>query len=162
MIPADYTKLNLPPCRLKVRRRGDRFQVWDDLRGQWLVLTPEEWVRRHVIAYLCDTMGAERSLVVQEYPVCMDGLQLRADVVVMSSNGPGSAEGMLHPVMLVECKAPGVAISADTLRQAFRYNTCVGARYMVLTNGILHYVYELDCSTGEYRRLESFPQFQDR
>ena len=45
-------KLNFPAIRLRARRRGDGVEVWDSLRGIYLVLTPEEWVRQHLIAYL--------------------------------------------------------------------------------------------------------------
>ena len=45
-------KLNFPAIRLRARRREGQVEVWDDLRGIYLVLTPEEWVRRHLIAYL--------------------------------------------------------------------------------------------------------------
>ncbi|MDE5692182.1 MAG: type I restriction enzyme HsdR N-terminal domain-containing protein, partial [Alistipes sp.] len=47
-----FPRLNFPPVRLRARRRGDAVEVWDGLRGIYLVLTPEEWVRQHLIAYL--------------------------------------------------------------------------------------------------------------
>ena len=49
---SSYPKLNFPAVKLRASRRGERTLVWDDLRAMWLVLTPEEWVRRHLIAYL--------------------------------------------------------------------------------------------------------------
>ena len=53
----------------------------------WLVLTPEEWVRRHLIAYLETGCGAARRRIVQEYPVAMNGAPQRADVVVVAGCG---------------------------------------------------------------------------
>ena len=50
-------KLNFPAIRLRARRRGDGVEVWDSLRGIYLVLTPEEWVRQHLIAYLTAYCG---------------------------------------------------------------------------------------------------------
>ncbi len=158
---ADYPKLNLPPCRLKVAGRGGELCVWDagrgggiagrgvSGRGRWLVLTPEEWVRRHVLAMLASRAGVEAASIAQEYPVEVGGTTQRADIVVF---GPGG-----RPLMLIECKAPGVAIDSEVLAQAFRYNTVLGARHVMLTNGLDHYIYEVS-PDGEYLPLKSFPE----
>ena len=75
-------KLNFPAIRLRARRREGQVEVWDDLRGIYLVLTPEEWVRRHLIAYLVSHCGVLPKRVVQEYAVPVNGQPQRADVVV--------------------------------------------------------------------------------
>ena len=51
MIP-DYPRLNFPAVKLRISQRGEQMTVWDPLRGIYLVLTPEEWVRRHLIGSL--------------------------------------------------------------------------------------------------------------
>ena len=73
-------KLNFPAIRLRARRREGQVEVWDDLRGIYLVLTPEEWVRRHLIAYLVSHCGVLPKRVVQEYAVPVNGQPQRADV----------------------------------------------------------------------------------
>jgi hypothetical protein len=57
----------------------------------------------------------------------------------------------------VECKAPEVAVSEATLAQAFRYNAVLGARFVMLTGGLDHYIYEV-APTGEYIPLSAFPK----
>lgn len=146
---SSYPKLNFPPIRLRAQRREDRTLVWDDLRGMWLVLTPEEWVRRHLIAYLETGCGAARHRIVQEYPVALNGTPQRADVVVV--------DDAAQPFVLCECKAPEIAIDRHVLAQAVRYNSVLKARYLILTNGLAHYCYEF--SDGNYRRCEHFPHF---
>ena len=74
-------KLNFPAIRLRARRREGQVEVWDALRGIYLVLTPEEWVRRHLIAYLVSHCGVLPKRVVQEYAVPVNGQPQRADVV---------------------------------------------------------------------------------
>lgn len=128
-----YPVLNFPPIRLRAARRRECDYVWDDLRGTWLLLTPEEWVRRHVLGWLRGAMGVAPTAIVQEYPVALGGAAQRADIVVL---GRGQ-----QPVLLVECKAAEVTIDAHTLDQAVRYNSVVGARYLMLTNGRRHYFY---------------------
>ena len=112
-------KLNFPAIRLRARRRGDGVEVWDSLRGIYLVLTPEEWVRQHLIAYLTAYCGVQPKRIVQE------------------------------------CKAPCIPINGRTLAQAVRYNSVLGARYVILTNGLRHYCCE--CRDGEYVQLGGFP-----
>jgi hypothetical protein len=159
----DYPKLNLPPCRLKVAEHGGELCVWDYARagatagrgsarrGRWLVLTPEEWVRRHVLAMLTGRAGISATSIVQEHPVNVNGTTQRADIVVFGTGG--------RPVLLVECKAPGVAIDDATLSQAFRYNAVLGARNVMLTNGLDHYIYEVS-PDGEYLPLKEFPELE--
>jgi hypothetical protein len=148
---ADYPKLTLPPCRLRVAEREGALCVWDATRARWLVLTPEEWVRRHVLAMLTERMGIEPVRIAQEYPVEVNRQAQRADIVVFGEEG--------RPLMVIECKAPDVPVSEATLAQAFRYNSVLGARYVMLTNGLDHYIYELS-EGGEYRPLRDFPDLK--
>ena len=144
---SSHPKLNFPAVKLRASRRGERTLVWDDLRAMWLVLTPEEWVRRHLIAYLETGCGAARQRIVQEYPVAMNGAPQRADVVVV--------DDAARPLVLCECKAPGIPIDRHVLAQAVRYNSVLGARWLVLTNGRSHYCYEH--ADGQYLPLDRFP-----
>ena len=49
------------------------------------------------------------------------------DVVVVDDDA--------QPLVLCECKAPEIPIDRHVLAQAVRYNSVLGARYLVLTNG---------------------------
>ena len=140
-------KLNFPAIRLRARRRDGQVEVWDDLRGIYLVLTPEEWVRRHLIAYLAAHCGVMPGRIVQEYAVALNGQPQRADVVVVGDRA--------EPLLLAECKAPDIAVDGRVLAQAVRYNSVLKARYVVLTNGLRHYCYE--CRGGAYAPLGAFP-----
>lgn len=113
--------------------RGGRREVFSPARRRWLVLTPEEWVRQHAISFLAALYNIPFSLVVEEYPVLLNGQNQRADVVIFDQQ--------TKPWMLVECKAADVAIDQSVLSQAIRYNSVVGARYVVLTNGLCLYAY---------------------
>ena len=113
------------------------------------MLTPEEWVRRHLIVYLVSHCGVLPKRIVQEYAVPVNGQPQRADVVVVGD----SAE----PLVLVECKAPEIRIDSRTLAQAVRYNSVLGARFVILTNGRKHYCCEY--RGGRYVQLAGFPDF---
>ncbi len=142
-------RLNFPTYDFRVSRDGDGVRIWDAVRRAWLVLTPEEWVRQHLIRYLIEECGAPPTSVIQEFVVVISGIPQRADIVVHGKDG--------KPLLLAECKASEVTIDRDVFSQSIRYNSIVGARYIVVTNGLRHFVREL-MPDGSYRASENFPQ----
>ena len=140
-------KLNFPPINLRATCDNGRIMVFDNIRRMYVVLTPEEWVRRHLVEYLISHCHAPHLSIVEEYPVNINSTAQRADVVVMDNNA--------QPLALVECKAPDVKIDSAVFEQATRYNAVVNARYIILTNGMEHYCYE-HCSES-YTALTTFP-----
>ena len=143
-------QINFPAIDLNLKTVDGQTFVWDSLRGKYLLLTPEERVRRHAIAFLVSHCGVLPQSIAQEYPVTINGTAQRADIVVMGTD--------LRPVILVECKAPEIAITEQVWSQAVRYNVVLGARYIILTNGHKHLCAEL---TAEgYRRLPHFPKVE--
>lgn len=149
---SDFGPLNLPQLNpLRVRRSaGGRLQVWDGIRKQWLVLTPEEWVRQNFISYLVSYHGVLSSSVVQEYFI---GALGRADIVVFSHSAS------LEPRLIVECKAISIALTQDVLEQVGRYNSLLSVDYVAITNGLSHYFFQLDHSLGTYTSIPELPQF---
>ena len=142
----ESVKLIFPTISPRIKsEEGEKF-IWDSLRGKWLVLTPEEWVRQHTIGWLVAHKGVPALRITQEYPVKINGLNQRADIVVMNE--------MAKPYILVECKAPDVILDHEVVMQAIRYNSIVGARYILLTNGLKLYGYEY--ADGKYRGLKEF------
>ena len=123
----ESVKLIFPAISPRIKSVDGEKQIWDSLRQKWLVLTPEEWVRQHTIAWLISHKGVPALCISQEYPVKINGLHQRADIVVV--------DNLAKPHILVECKAPEVDIDNEVAMQAMRYNSVVKAKYIVLTNG---------------------------
>ncbi len=130
-----WPKLKFPPITPRARKSCGEIEVWDALRGRWLKLTPEEWVRRHLLEWLLRE-GVPPMQIIQEYPVLLNGQPQRADVVVVDAEA--------KPLLLVECKAAEVELSQSVLDQLIRYNSVVGARYLMITNGRVHHCYAFD------------------
>ena len=140
------TKLIFPEISARLKEvDGEKF-IWDSIRQMWLLLTPEEWVRQHVIAWLIGYKGIPALRISQEYPVNINGQHQRADIVVIDERA--------KPYILVECKAPNIEINNEVVMQATRYNAVVKARYILLTNGKKLYCYEF--SDGQYRAVTNF------
>jgi hypothetical protein len=104
-----------------------------------------------VLSWLVEQMGVPAAAISQEHPVDVNGTAQRADIVVSDRAG--------RPLLVVECKAPEVAISEVVLAQAFRYNAVLGARYVMLTNGLDHYIYEV--TSGCYTPLQELPKLNE-
>lgn len=121
-------KLHFPQPDLRLRSANDAFQVWDVVRKKWVALTPEEWVRQHLIHFLRDHRGWPEGLMEVEKTLRFNGMTRRADVVIRNSE--------MRPVLVAECKAPDVSINQAVLDQAALYNRSLGADYLLITNGL--------------------------
>ena len=60
------TKLNLPPVKFKVKTNENKQLIFDIIRKKYVALTPEEWVRQHVIHFLVNEKGFPTSLIAVE------------------------------------------------------------------------------------------------
>ena len=107
--------------------REGKTLVFDPLRKRWVALTPEEEVRQKTLYLLVEHFHVPAGLVAVEYSVKVNGLDRRADAVVFGTDA--------RPLMVVECKAPDVAITDKTLDQAVRYHSALQPRFLLLCNG---------------------------
>lgn len=144
--------LNLPAYDFTIRQIDGKAMIFDPVRQKYVRLTPEEWVRQHFVQYLVQEQGVPQALVAVETGFVYQGMQRRADVVVYDRQG--------RPLMMVECKAPEVEVGQDVFDQVARYNKVVQARYLVVTNGLVHYCCALDRARHTYRFLEALPRYE--
>ena len=126
--------------------------IFDPLRKIEVPLTPEEKVRQDVIAWLRDTEGIPEVMMASEYGFRYNGRQYRADVVVFGRDAA--------PLLLVECKAPGVRLDRNVLEQGLRYNRVLNVRYMMFTNGEHLCFCERVGQGPEYRFLSQIPEIR--
>ncbi len=144
--------LNLPAFDHKVQCLGKQCNIFDLVRKKYVRLTPEEWVRQHLVHYLVHHLGYPPTLFSLERNMrCKDQRQQRPDIVLYGR----SAE----PFMLIECKAPTIPLSTDTLGQIARYNAHFKVRLLVLSNGIEHLCWEVDYTTANHNLLPCIPYF---
>ena len=103
--------------------------LWDPLRRKEVARTPEEEVRQWFIGVLRDAAGVPEHLMGSEVGLRYGaaGKRYRADIVVYGRDA--------RPAAVVECKRPEVALDAEVLRQALRYDMVLSIGYMLITNG---------------------------
>ncbi len=144
-----FPPLNLPPFDYRLKRDGQKNYIFDTIRKKYVRLTPEEWVRQHVIHWLCTHHGVAAGLIGVEKPLMVNGLSKRTDITAAANDGTFR--------LLVECKAPEISLNQAVADQALRYNMAAQIPYVWITNGIVHYLFALDRESGQYRRLDSLP-----
>lgn len=111
------------------RKDKDKFFIYDLPRKSWLLLTPEEWVRQHWIHYFLIVKGYSSSALITEQKLELNGLTKRIDLLVTKKT---------VPEILVECKAPHIKLTEKTFEQIARYNSIIGAKELILSNGFQH------------------------
>lgn len=104
--------LSFPPFDYRLKRQGDTPFIYDVIRRRFVTLTPEEWVRQHLVHYLIRHKACPSGLIALEKEIDLYGRPQRFDVVVYSRQG--------NPWLLVECKAPSVPLTSRVFDQAFQ------------------------------------------
>lgn len=118
-----------------------------------MALTPEEWVRQHFIHYLIEHKGYPVSLMGNEVFLKSGSKTLRADSVLYDRN--------LHPKMIMEYKAPTVAITQAVFDQIAAYNILLHVDYLVVSNGMQHFCCKIDYEQRRYTFLKDIPDYKE-
>ena len=146
-------QLNLPPYEIKIRETDGRRTILDILRRKYVALTPEEWVRQHCVQFLIEQKGYPATLLANEVQLNVGNKLLRADSVLYGSD--------LHPRMIIEYKAPTVSITQKVFDQISVYNMLLKVDYLVVSNGINHYVCKMNYENQKYFFLREIPEYKD-
>ncbi|MDY0342511.1 MAG: type I restriction enzyme HsdR N-terminal domain-containing protein [Lentimicrobium sp.] len=146
-------QLNFPGFNFNVREeQNGRKYIFDPARKRYVRLTPEEWVRQHLISYLTTVKNIPLTLMAVESGLKVNGLQQRFDLLVFNNTGKA--------MMIAECKASSVKLSTEAMFQAARYNLSLKVDYLLITNGLDHHCARVDYSTGSLNFLEEIPDYQ--
>lgn len=151
----EFTKLSLPDAPLQLRECADGImRVYCPLRGRYVALTPEEWVRQHFVWHLTRELGYPAPLLANEVSITLNGTSRRCDTVVYSPAG-------LRPQMIVEYKAPHISITQKTFDQIARYNMVLRVPWLIVSNGIRHYCCRVDYDAGRVRFTDHIPAYSE-
>jgi len=143
--------LNLPTYKFKIKSRENKLFIYDIVRKKYVSLTPEEWVRQHIIHYLINDKNYPISLIAVEKKLIINKLTKRTDILVFTSKGA--------PNIIIECKAPSVKINQNSFDQIARYNLKLTANYLMVSNGLNHYFCFMDVEKEQYVFLENIPNY---
>ena len=146
-----FSKLNFPNIKLKTKLVNGISEVFDVVRNKYVKLTPEEWVRQHCIHYLHKYKQYPYGLMAIEKVIKYNRISVRADIVIYNN--------LAEPFMIIECKSPNINLSKDTLYQVAKYNSKLCVKYLLLTNGHLHFCCEVNYKNLTINLLEKIPDY---
>lgn len=138
--------------QLRTRQNAGKTFIFDPVRKKWLVLTPEEYVRQTILAYVVNTLSYPPGVISVEKKIMVGTMSKRFDIVVY--------DRAHEPWMLIECKSPDVPISENTLRQLLQYQQAMQCNYWVLSNGPQTYCADA-CDITDIKWLDALPLYQD-
>lgn len=147
-------QLNFPSYTFRFKNSENKVAIFDEIRKKFIVLTPEEWVRQHVVQYFLQEKKYPKSYINVEKLVKINDLKKRYDIVVYNPDG--------SIFILVECKAPEIKIAQNTFDQIARYNLTLKAQFLMVTNGQNHYFCQMDFENEKYQFLRELPEYENR
>lgn len=146
-------KLNFPEFGIRLKNKENKHLIFDIIRKNWFLLTPEEWVRQHCIHYLIFIKHYPKSLINVEKKVLVNGASKRYDIIIFSKNG--------EVLLIVECKEPRIKISQSVFDQISKYNLALKSKYLMVSNGLTHYFCSVDYINNNYFFLTEIPKFKN-
>ena len=145
-------QLNFPSYSFRFKNSENKVSIFDEIRKKFIILTPEEWVRQHVVRFLLEEKKYPKSLINVEKVLIVNGLRKRYDVVVFNPDG--------SIFVLVECKAPEIKTAQATFDQIARYNMTLKAEFLMVTNSLNHYFCLMDFENEKYEFLKELPNYK--
>ena len=146
-------KLNLPSYNFKIRKNNKNYEIFDSIRKQYVSLSPEEWVRQNFIRFLVEEKQYPEMLIAVEKSIKLNRMIRRPDIVIYDKTTKAK--------LIVECKAPSVKITQNTIDQIVRYNMTLKVDYLVVTNGLNHYCIQINYKENKHNFINEIPDFQE-
>ena len=146
-------KLNLPSYNFKIRKNNNNYEIFDSIRKQYVFLSPEEWVRQNFIRFLVEEKQYPEMLIAVEKSIKLNRMIRRPDIVIYDKTTKAK--------LIVECKAPSVKITQNTVDQIVRYNMTLKVDYLVVTNGLNHYCIQINYKENKYSFINEVPDFSE-
>ncbi|MCQ2243477.1 MAG: type I restriction enzyme HsdR N-terminal domain-containing protein [Bacteroidaceae bacterium] len=148
----ETTNLNLPAYDVRLKKDDNgRVKIFDILRRRYIALTPEEWVRQHFVNYMITEKGYPKSLLVNETQLQLGEKKLRCDSVVLGKDG--------KPCMIIEYKAPTIALTQRVFDQIAVYNMLLRVDYLIVSNGMQHICCKMNYEENSYEFLKEIPEY---
>ena len=145
---------NLLNNDLKIESNHKKKYVFDRIRKKKVILTPEEWVRQSIINHLISNLNYPEGLISSENLLKYNNLNKRSDILVKSRNG-------IDNYLLVECKSFKMRLNESHLSQVSVYNNVYSSKYIMISNGIDHFIISSSNKSGDINILNNIPEYDD-
>jgi hypothetical protein len=148
----NLTEFKLLDLEAQIKRSvSPELQLFDPVRKKWVMENPEEIVRQCLILWLTENNAIPYSRMAIEKQIQILGLTKRYDLVVYNKSA--------MPYILVECKAPHLAIHQSMFDQAAVYNMKLQAPFLGICNGHELKLCEIDFDKRLYHFIAELPHY---
>lgn len=144
-------ELNLPKANIALKKDDQQAYIRCLVRKKWLVCTPEEYVRQHVLHWLVQEKHVPLNYISIERQITVNNLKKRFDILVFNKSH--------EPILIVECKAPEISLNTDVILQITNYNKAFAANFLMVTNGIQHFFFTF--SNNRYFSVKNLSDFSE-
>ncbi|MGB0839528.1 MAG: type I restriction enzyme HsdR N-terminal domain-containing protein [Chitinophagales bacterium] len=144
--------LNFPTYEFTYKQQADKTYIFDFIRKKYVLLTPEEWVRQHIVHFLIKERNYPKTMIAVERGIRVNKRMKRCDIIVYQKNG--------IPLMIVECKRSSQKIKQETFNQVARYNLALKVKYLLVTNGLQHFSCLVHFAQANYTFLDDIPYWE--
>ena len=141
--------LSFPNYEFRLKEINQKRFIFDEIRKKYIELTPEEWVRQNCIKFLINEKKFKKNLISIEKKIQLNKTSKRFDILVHDING--------SYLLLVECKAPNIKINQKSFDQILSYNQVINAKFLMVTNGIIHYYCRINYHKKNIEFLKEIP-----
>jgi len=145
--------LNLPHFPFDIREEDGKRYIFDKVRRRYVVLTPEEWVRQHFVQFLIEEKNVPQSRIENEQTISLFRTTKRCDTLIYGRNSV--------PLSIVEYKAPSVRITRRVFEQIGRYNFAFRVKFLMVSNGVQHYVVHCQYGVEKMTFLKGIPSYEE-
>lgn len=120
----------------QTRFQSEEKMLWNPVLKKSYKQRPEERVRLKFVDYLIHEVGFSKNKIAFESPVSLPGdkSSSRSDVICYDDD--------FRPFLLVECKASSIQLDEKVAFQIARYNSEIGAPFLMVTNGLRDFWFE--------------------
>ncbi len=144
-------QLNLPQYSFRIKKQNEKLVIFDSQRKRYVALTPEEWVRQNFIRFLIEEKGYPAAYLAIEKQLNMNGMKKRCDAILYNEHA--------QPFLIIELKAPNIAITQATFDQVAVYNAKLKVDFFIISNGIEHFCCKVNLETARYEFFPEIPDF---
>ncbi len=148
-----YKTLDFPAINSKYKQVNNNVYIFDRIRKKYVFLSPEEWVRQHLIHYLTEFKNFPVSLIKIESGLRYNRLLKRTDVLIYDRHG--------KPLLIIECKSADHKLNHPDLRQVSAYGASLKPSFIGLTNGLIHFFWKVDYGLKITTRINGFPAYDE-
>ncbi|WP_185871626.1 type I restriction enzyme HsdR N-terminal domain-containing protein [Blattabacterium cuenoti] len=133
---------------LFLKKIKNKVYIFCVIRKKFYLFTQEEVIRQYIIFLLKKLKNYKNSNIWVEYPLKINKLNKRLDILVQLKK---------KPHILIECKTPKISITQKTFDQISIYNQTVKAPFLMVSNGVKNFIFQIDKYKKKFFFLKKIP-----